>query len=557
MPTCFNCSNPVDAKTIFCPYCDAAISTKRDRSRSGKTSPGDLHAAKQRLWPLTLAQLTFVILGFLTIKVGVQVYHRLVILPSVTNALEAKVLGDEPPMIATALPWLALPVMMILARNGASLFYRIGRTKRQIKRDIKAAILLEQLKQGSQEHFSLYLRSFSQEGDLKREKGFWWHIMIEGDILAIDRETLDLMISSEMRRTYPVIALDQEGEKLGAGRLSSADADWEDLVLLLMKQAKAIFIVPGTSQGVIWEVEQLRNYHNKTVYIMPPAKYWQGEVEQQWDTTQKEYITRGIFFPSYRKTGALFRLNEHGRVVESSPFQKRFGGSRVLQFVSLIETDPTTKLRRVGMSMISLVETANRLYKSLVPIALALLVTLSLARMQGRPSNTRNLLLTELATNQAYHLETVKYDKAGVSFFYPSTWKLQETQDDKAIDREIRTLVIESNDALVRIHLMQAGASLSLDTFANQTAAGRQASIKGFVRENKILYIQRNANGGVLDGIRHTFYVTQSSETTAYSQDFFEIRNKNTKVLITMCGSDIKWDYSERGFQVIFDSLKF
>lgn len=132
MPTCFKCSNPVDRQTKFCPYCDAAIVTAIDASKPRVTNLGEAHSSKERLWRLTLLQLTFVILGFLTIKIVTQVYQRLVIAPSITNALRAEVMGDERPVIATLLPWLALPVMVILARNAGSLFYRIGRTKRQL-----------------------------------------------------------------------------------------------------------------------------------------------------------------------------------------------------------------------------------------------------------------------------------------------------------------------------------------------------------------------------------------------------------------------------------------
>lgn len=300
--------------------------------------------AKHRIIWLTVLQMMMVIVGFCTFLVIKQYYQRFVIISSFREALKDEISGKEK-LRATSprimLPWLALPLVLVVGRNSASIFYRAGRKKRQIKRDIKAVLLLDRLQQGYEEPFSLYLRSFSQEEKLKRRKGFWWYILIEGDIFGIDRETLDLMISSEVRDSYPMIALGRPGEKLGAGRLPSTDTDWQALILLLMERAKVIFMVPSISKGVIWEMEILsRHYYEKTIYIMPPPKYYYGaaeSVEEYWLEAQREFIPSGIFLPLYIKQGALFMLDEQGRVDRSSLFDIRFGGSNMCDFIRQIE----------------------------------------------------------------------------------------------------------------------------------------------------------------------------------------------------------------------------
>jgi hypothetical protein len=274
--------------------------------------------------------------AFIAVK---QVYQRYVIIANFRDALRDDVMGKtrmQPTSPRICLPWLALPLALIAGRNAASVFFRAGRNKRQIKRDLKAALLLERLQEGRKESFSLYLRSFSQEETLKRKKGIWWYLFLEGDIFGIDKETLDLLISSEVRRRYPMIAIGRPGDKLGAGRLPSSDSDWETLALLLMKEAKVIFIVPGTSRGVAWEMMNLKGYFQKTIYIMPPVKYYYGdkeEAEKHWSATQQEFVQHGFFFPDYDSKGGLLMLDESGRIAKSVPFENFLGGSRINELV--------------------------------------------------------------------------------------------------------------------------------------------------------------------------------------------------------------------------------
>lgn len=82
-----------------------------------------------------------------------------------------------------------------------------------------------------------------------------------------------------------------------------------------------------------------RYYYEKTIYIMPPTKYYHGAAEgaeKHWLETRREFMHRGISLPEYNQEGALFMLDEQGRVTRTSLFEARFGGSRVHDFIRQI-----------------------------------------------------------------------------------------------------------------------------------------------------------------------------------------------------------------------------
>jgi hypothetical protein len=289
----------------------------------------DLMDLRRRIISLNLQQALVVLIGFGLFTAIRQLYQRVVLGNSVGAVLrrdvERMLTGEQTQTfwttpVGAVLPWLALPVIYVLARNVGSMWYRLGREKRQIKRNLKAELLLERLKKGSDEPFSLYLRSFAHDG-FTRRKGFWWYVLAEGDVSLIDRESLELLISQRMRMRYPMIALGLPGEQLGAGRLTTSEAEWREITLFLMDRAQFIFIVPGASEGVLWEVRHLaRHHHAKTRYIMPPAKFMDGNAtraEELWDEARLPCIPRGIDLPRYDPRGAQLIMNAAGRVAET------------------------------------------------------------------------------------------------------------------------------------------------------------------------------------------------------------------------------------------------
>lgn len=498
---------------------------------------------RQRLVWLTVVQVMLAIMGLCTLLAIKQLYQSFVIVASFREALRDNIAGKEE-LRATSprilLPWLGLPLVLIIGRNCAALFYRAGLKRRQIKRDIKAALLLGRLRQGHEEPFSLYLRSFSQEEKLKRKKGIWWYILLEGDLFGIDRETLDMVMSAEVNTSYPMIALGRPGERLGAGRLPSTDADWEALVLLLMKQAKIIFIVPGTSKGVIKEIEHLKNYFEKTIYIMPPPKYYYGDAEgaeQHWHETRQTLTPHNVSLPAYSKKGALFMLDEQGHVAKSSPFQALFGRNRVHELVAQVGEQPKNRQGRVG--------------RWLVPILLSAFVVLTLSAIVWQYKFAQN---TEYGRPNSPEV-IGRYAKNGLSFSYYSNWKITE---DYMAEGKVRSITVENEaNGIFIIALFPLDSPITLREFAANVAKERPGNMGGTVSETQGFTIIRTIGGQSIQGIRHQFSVSLLGATVPNTQDFFHLKTDKANVVIMLYAPDEDWEKSERGFQVISDSLRF
>jgi hypothetical protein len=481
------------------------------------------------------------LVGFSTFIAVKQFYQYYVLVPSVHSALRDELMGKGKPQLTSPrifLPWLALPLVFILGRNCAAVFYRAGRQKRQITRDLRAALLLDRLQQGAAEPFSLYLRSFAQEERLKRRKGLWWYLLLEGDFFGLDRETLDLLVSSEAPYRYPTIALGRPGEKLGAGRLPSTDADWEALVLLLMRQAQVIFIVPGTSEGVMWEMERLKDYRAKTVYLMPPTKYYHGDARsaaRHWHELRHTFMRRDIFLPGYDPKGALFTLDERGRVARQSQFAARFGGTRVHEFVSQMGGGPKPRQSR-----------------ALIPVV----ITLSVLLVAGAfvLQYKINQLMNPAGQNAAY--EIVRYDKDGVSFTYHSNWDI--TDDYIAEGRARRISIDMAGPGAFIMLVVPPEIPLDVNKLATDMAKERPAATPIVsISESQTLEVRRTVRGQDLQGIRHKYSGSLLGVSVPYTQDFFQLNAGRANAMITFLAPDEDWQRVDEGVQLIFDSLRF
>ena len=75
----------------------------------------------------------------------------------------------------------------------------------------------------------------------------------------------------------PFIAVGRPGEKIayrGAARAYYSGDAWRGAVLEFMKQASAVILVAGQSEGLLWEMEQLVSHGHlgKTVIVLPPEE---------------------------------------------------------------------------------------------------------------------------------------------------------------------------------------------------------------------------------------------------------------------------------------------
>lgn len=123
-----------------------------------------------------------------------------------------------------------------------------------------------------------------------------------------------------------VVAIGQTNEEIGDSNLMvflSDDDRWESMFILAARMARVIIAIPGTSSGLVDELDSLRKNHllNRTVFLMPPASgllfsgYLHKEgIETEWQNAREAWQDRGLFFPEYDKKGKIFTISDDGEV---------------------------------------------------------------------------------------------------------------------------------------------------------------------------------------------------------------------------------------------------
>ena len=112
------------------------------------------------------------------------------------------------------------------------------------------------------------------------------------------------------------VAIGDRLASYGAAKIKVSDAEWQATFAHLAKAAQAIFIMPGPSEALMWEMQQIagsRELLRKAIFIMPRersrrrvAKIWQ----QASDMAQRV----GYRLPPYSAEGCYFRIGDDGEV---------------------------------------------------------------------------------------------------------------------------------------------------------------------------------------------------------------------------------------------------
>ena len=124
-----------------------------------------------------------------------------------------------------------------------------------------------------------------------------------------------------MRSIGPLIALGRPGEAIGAGRIITEDANWMADILILMKRAKAIFLVPSSQPGTLWEIETLKREGllNKVIFIMPPRTKGEFDTKERWEAARQAMASHGLEAPEHLERGLLFEVGTDGKVSNVEP----------------------------------------------------------------------------------------------------------------------------------------------------------------------------------------------------------------------------------------------
>ena len=203
--------------------------------------------------------------------------------------------------------------------------------------DKRAQDILSSTKEGRRRSFTLYLRSFDQDRSwLDTHSGRpWWYMpaLFEprlafalekvAPLIALRVSSSDYESGKVQLRNPKLIAFDEHLQGVGAGRADSDTEHWQETAKILMQRCLAILIVPSKSDGLAWEIHQIRDRSmlEKCVFIMP-GNHRTGFAKQNWELTAKELRRVGIRAPSFHRSGRLFTVDNSGLVRKTAAFHK-------------------------------------------------------------------------------------------------------------------------------------------------------------------------------------------------------------------------------------------
>ena len=132
-----------------------------------------------------------------------------------------------------------------------------------------------------------------------------------------------------------LVAIGDKHRSLGAAKFIETDEEWRNRFAVLCANARAIFVLPGTSSSVIWEISKIYNsteLSSKSFFIMPPdnsgffinliRELRNSDNNKYWSQIKFELSSAGINLPKYSKNGGVFALSlaEHNHVHFSIDF---------------------------------------------------------------------------------------------------------------------------------------------------------------------------------------------------------------------------------------------
>jgi hypothetical protein len=163
---------------------------------------------------------------------------------------------------------------------------------------------------------------------------------------------LEAFLARAFETYQPLIALGKPGEHIGAGRIETDDASWQEKIDLLLKYAATIVMIPSYREGTLWEVDWLRANDAlvRTLFLLPPTDSDTGlDVKSHWEQTAARFRDYGIILPPFDRRGAMFYIQPDGRPGRVENFPKKLRVGLVREILRSLATDrgETRKLTRI------------------------------------------------------------------------------------------------------------------------------------------------------------------------------------------------------------------
>ena len=104
------------------------------------------------------------------------------------------------------------------------------------------------------------------------------------------------------------------------GSIRLKDDEWKVHVLALIRAADSIVLLPGLSEGVLWEARQVREQGKlaATTVVMPFGITARAE-HDLWNSYRTDYAKLGYTLPPFDADGMLMKFSDDGSVSSAVP----------------------------------------------------------------------------------------------------------------------------------------------------------------------------------------------------------------------------------------------
>jgi hypothetical protein len=113
------------------------------------------------------------------------------------------------------------------------------------------------------------------------------------------------------------VAIGDRLASYGAAKITVKEEEWQQTFYRLAKASQLIFMMPGPSAALLWELAQIvqsRHLLDKTVFIMP--REGRRSTATAWQKVTEMAAELGVSLPPYFSEGCCFRLREDGQISE-------------------------------------------------------------------------------------------------------------------------------------------------------------------------------------------------------------------------------------------------
>lgn len=135
---------------------------------------------------------------------------------------------------------------------------------------------------------------------------------------------LEHLIADAIAQDSLLVTVGYEGDQrrnqaeFAGGGTASFGPDWQGKVAKLIEKAWLIFLVPGITEGIHWEISTISGTPSllaKTLWIMPPGS--SSGVGAYWEAIREKLSEKSINLPRFQTRGMMFILGADGRIVAS------------------------------------------------------------------------------------------------------------------------------------------------------------------------------------------------------------------------------------------------